>query len=362
MSFNTLRGLTRKRLARAVVGILLLAGAAFAEYGLANIPRPVNLDTTGKFSPATIKLGQEELVIEGPVIDSAEGLLFSHNGRANEVVEASFGRARLAEETIGSFESVGSKPPSTPANIEYRAEEAKSPPAGHEPCRTRVELCVTSKMPAELHLSQRERPGGNHYRYLEMTARGAEIVSHLETHSPNGSYVEPGCQKRLSVGDWNHSITVNVTTIVDENSSLRLYFRPVTPESTPWADADGFLPFDVGVSETMNPDDPRPFEARAVSIRSLIGGNSTSGPPTLSAMSTGNGPLLTISDLRIGSDQLHLSVVGKGWVKINGKDETVSLLKLVTENPLLATLLGAANAALLALVARLILKSSPASP
>ena len=41
--------------AALTLGLLLLTGAAFAEYKLANVPRPVDLKTTGKFSPATIR-------------------------------------------------------------------------------------------------------------------------------------------------------------------------------------------------------------------------------------------------------------------------------------------------------------------
>src|SRR5216684_5380600 len=176
MPFNPLMAYRRQRLARAGLGLLLLAAAAFAQYKLANVAHPVNLETTGKFSPATIRLGREELVIEGPVVHSSKGMLLSHDGRPNETVDARFDRARLAEQTISVFESVGSKPPSAPGKIDYRPDEPKSPFTSDEPCHTRVEL-LASKMPAEIHIFQLGDPGLNHYRHFEISTRGVELVS-----------------------------------------------------------------------------------------------------------------------------------------------------------------------------------------
>ena len=362
MSFNTLMALRRQRIARAGVGLLVLAGAAFAQYKLANVPVPVNLETTGRFSPATIKLGQEELIIEEPVVNSAEGMLFSHDGRPNEIVDVSFEYARLDEQTVGKFASIGLSPPSTPSNIDYRAQDSKSPLISGEPCRTRVELRATSRMPDEIHLFQLGDPGLNHDRHLEMKTRGAELVSHLLIESPSGSYLESGCQKVLKVGDWNQPSSIDVTTIAAEDSDLRLSFKPLTASSNLWEDTEGFFaPFELGEPQ-LKPTDPPPFQARAVSIRSLSRGDSPSAVLTLvSARCTSGGPLLTIHGLRVGSDQLQLSITGKGLVKIDGEDVTVNLSNRLRENPVFSGLLAAANTALLAWVARLTLKTPSTS-
>ena len=362
MSFKFLRALRRQRIVRAGVGLLVLAGAAFAQYKLANVPQPVNLETTGNFSPATVRLGQEELIIEGPFVNSTEGLLFSHDGGPNEFTDISFERARLDEQTLKMFESLGLKPPSTPAGIDYRAQESGKPSSGGEPCRTRIELRAAAQMPAELHLFQLGTAGLNRYRHLEITAKGAELVSHLLTESPGDSDVGPGCRKLLRVGDWNQSLsTIEVATIVADQTPLRLSFKPLTPDSALWGeDGAGFEPLDLGAPK-LNPNDPPPFQARTVSIRRL--GDQASVPvPLLSAQSTSDGPPLTIYGLRIGSDQLQLSIAGKGWAKVNGEEVTVDFLNRVQENPIPSALLAAANAALLAWVTRLILKSSSTSP
>jgi hypothetical protein len=363
MPFKSLMGFMQWRLARAGLGLLVLAAAVLVQYKLANIPQPVNLDTTEKFSPAKVRLGQEKLIIEGPVVNSSEGVLFSHNGKPNEIVNATFDRARLDEETIEIFRESGLSPPSITARIDYRAENPTTAPVGDESCRTQVELRATPKMPDEIHLFQLDAPGLNNYRQLEMTIRGAELTSQLVTGSPSGSYLEPGCQKELKVGDWNKSIANDVTTIAAENSALRFRFLPLKTDSPLWGDAEGFFePFDLGAPQ-IESTAPSSFQARAVSISPLGDGNKLSSKPALlSAQSVDGGPLLTISGLKIGSDQLLISVAGKGWVQIDGEDATVNLLNRIEENPIPAAILGAANAALLAWVARLVFKQPSPSP
>ncbi|HMG76292.1 MAG TPA: hypothetical protein VK582_22655, partial [Pyrinomonadaceae bacterium] len=156
---------------------------------------------------------------------------------------------------------------------------------------------------------------------------------------------------------------VGLTSIIGEGSDLRLYFRPLKPDSSPWADAGGVLRLDLGGAQKLNPNDPPPFQARAISIRSLGGGNSIPVAPALiSARSTDDGSLLSINDFKIDSDQLQLSITGKGWVTINGEPETVNFLKRVQENPILLALLAAFDTALLAWVARIMFKTTSTKP
>jgi len=359
MSFNPLKAFKRHRIARAGVGLLVLAGAALAEYKLANVPRPVNLETTGRFSPATIRLGQAELVIGGPVVDSKERLLFSHEGKPNETVDISSDHARLDEDTREMFEHFGARILSTPTQIDYRAEDPTESSASLEPCHTRVEILAASKMPDEIHIFQLGDPGANSFRHLRMRAKGAELVLNLVTRSPSdNSEGAPGCQYVIRVGDWHDNITaLDLTAVNSEDSDLRLNFRRLMRDSTPWADTEGVLPLDLGTQQLTPASSPPPFQARSVSIKSLDLGN----PRTLlSAIS--DGPLLTIRDLKIGSDQIQLTIAGTGWVKIDGKPWTVNFLDRLMENKILAALLAAANAALLALVARLIFKTPSTKP
>lgn len=80
MPLNRLIAFTRQRLVRAVVGILVLAGAAFAQYKLAHVPRAVDVATIKELSPATTSEG-EEIIIEAPVINAVGGRCFLMMGR-----------------------------------------------------------------------------------------------------------------------------------------------------------------------------------------------------------------------------------------------------------------------------------------
>ena len=360
MPFNRLIALTRQRLARAVVGILVLAGVAFAQYKLAHVPRAVDVATINELSPALIKDG-EEFVIEAPTINAAEGMLFSHDGKTNEIVDVSFDQARLDAATVATFESYGFglKPPATPARIYYQAQE--SPPSTEQPCHTQVELRTTSQMPAEIRLSQFDPPGSKLDRYLQVKFKGAELTTNVITDSADDSDRGPGCQKLLRVGDWKQSFASGSATIVAaQDSPVRFYFRPRTADENLWAETQGFLPLALGARKE-NSTQPV-FQAREVSIN-LVGSDGSS-VARVSARSADGGPLLTINGLSLGPDQMRISIAGKGFVKVNGKPATVNLLKPIQDNPILLALLVATNGALLAWVARLVFKTpqNSASP
>jgi len=358
MSFNPLRTFKQHRIARAGVALVVLAGAAFAEYKLANVPQPVDLKTTGQFSPATIKLGQAELIIKGPEVTSKERVLFSHNGKPKETLDTSFDNARLDDDTREMFESFGERLPSPPTRIAYQAKKSEESSASGKPCSTRVEISAPLKMPDEIHIFQLEVPGVNLNRYLEMKTKGGELVLNLLTRSSDNSALGPGCQYEIKVGDWSEPITETAVAIVNaEASDLRLRFKPLTLNSSPWAETDGFLLVDLGVPQ-VKPKDLPPFRASAVSIESL----DTDHPHTfLSADSTKPGELLTIKDLKIGSDQIQVNIDGTGWVKIGEKPWTVNFMKRLEENKILGAILTAANFALLGWLSRLVLKA-PSKP
>ena len=65
----------QKRLVRILVALLILAGAIYLQYWLANIPLPVDVETSKPpNTPAGAALVKhEELVIEGPTIDNSGG-------------------------------------------------------------------------------------------------------------------------------------------------------------------------------------------------------------------------------------------------------------------------------------------------
>jgi len=56
---------------------------------------------------------------------------------------------------------------------------------------------------------------------------------------------------------------------------------------------------------------------------------------------------ITVSDPSVKADEVQMQVTGEGWVELDGRAITVNLLPWLTDNPLLAGLFAALNAALL---------------
>lgn len=356
MSFKRVRALWQKRIVRALVGILVLAAAVLGAYKLAHVPRPVDLAVAGKFAPGTIKVGEQELIIEGPVVDRDEGLLFSYDTGKKGIVQLGFDRARLDDSTLQMLDGIGVKLPETYGPIDYRGAQIRSSTADQEPCGTRIELKIASPEPAEISLLQLSKPGLDGHRELVITARGAELVVRMQTDSDDNSSA-PGCKKRLKVHDVTHSTALPVTVHVAENSNIHLHFFPLKADSAPWDDAEGSLTLDLGGPPKLRPTDPPPFQARAVSIRAPGNGSSANARPVLSARSEAQGPLLTISGLRVFSDQIQVNVAGKGWLEVDGVPQTTNFMEFIEENTLVSMLLVAAYTALLGWVARLVFKT-----
>jgi hypothetical protein len=360
MSFNFLFELWQRRTVRAGVALLVLAAATFAQYKLAHVPRTTDLAAEGKFAPATIKLGEQQLIIEGPVVNAEQGLLFSYESGTNAIVQVGFDRARLDEQTVELFEELEIKLPATWASIDYRAEQNNIPRPG-KPCSTGIELRASAKTPAEIRISQFGELGRNSHRHVQIIASDAELIANLGTEVQGESDLAPGCQKTLTVDKLSHSTSLDLTAHVAENSEVRLTFLPLGADSKPWGDEQGSVELLLGGSPKLKSVDAPPFQARAVSIRSLDTGAPTKAATVLSARSEAGGPLLSISGLKVFSDKLEVNVAGKGMVEINGVAQTTNLLQTFEENPITSALLLAANAALLAWVARLVFKSPQAS-
>jgi hypothetical protein len=315
----------------------------------------MDIGETGKFSPATIKLNQE-LVIEGPVVSSPDGLLLLHDGRANEVVDAHFDSARLGEQTI---EDLPYKLPVTPMRIDYVLAEASQKPASGGPCRTFIHIKAKDGVPPSgLHFYQLAAgPNGN--RQLEMKVDGKELIVDLVTDTPPGVTIETeGCRKFLRPGgfrDWPVPTTLPVTVIAAAGSSFRFIFRPLD-KNIPLFDGDQlalFAPFDLGPPKTA-PNDPAPFQARVVSVKTLQSSDSIP-PPLLSVQSADGGPLLIVSDLRVGADELQINVAGVGAMKINGQVQTVNFREALARlGPLPQALMVALDAALIAWFIRIL--------
>jgi len=362
---SDLKSYLRKRWVRALLGGAVFVAVIYVQYRLADWPVAVDLAETGKFSPVTLRLGQEELLIERPVVNSPEGVLLAHTGEPNEIVDIRFDNARLDPDTFEMLTDLGSNPPSAPAAIKFSPRELNVPNAAGvdgDPCRTFVTAgwANPGSPPAELKFFQLETPGLDRFRHLEMQVTGGELLVQIlpksgESDDGGGgdAKVATGCRNLLRAGDMEETLgEVGVGAIAADGSAFRWHFRPRMRGVYLWSGADGlFQPFILGQPQVSAANAPPPLQARAVRVRSLEAGRggaaSSAQPELLSAQSVDGAPLLSLSALKVGSDQLQINVSGNGWVRINGVDRSVNLFERLNDlSPLGALLFAALNGAL----------------
>ncbi|HEX8150635.1 MAG TPA: toll/interleukin-1 receptor domain-containing protein [Pyrinomonadaceae bacterium] len=331
---------------RLVAGLLLLSAALAPQVRLAYRPEPVSLEETGKFSPAAARLGREVLTIEAPAPD-AGGLLLTHVGKAGEIVDLGFERARLDGETLVLFGE--QNPPTSPSPIDY-VTTRPAPGAPGEPCRTfiRVRAADPRRPPSALHFYQKPAPDA--VRAVELKADGGVLVS-VDTDMPDeGDGRAPGCGKLLQVAPGFSAPVSGVSTVgvvAEADSGARFSFSPATKNDSLWNGAEGFFqPFAFGKAA------PAVLRARAVEVRAL-GGQASGAAPALGARSVDGGEPLSVESLQVGPDRLQVQVTGVGFLKVNGEDHADPLGR-VRRHPLPSLLLAAADAALLAWVVHLL--------
>jgi hypothetical protein len=335
------RLLFRKRRVRILIGLVIIAFLAGTQYYLANVPLPVDLETS-KTPP--VRAGQE-FVLDRPVIGIAPANVFGHQGDENEIIEAQFTNARVADETIVNehFDPSAAKP----GPISY----GTLPPgkADSPPCTTTLELKLGSAQTptGQIRLFQSNAPGNENYRDLEAQSN-TEILLTLQTIPGNpppgqetGAYDNgPGCEKRIKGRSWNEekggALVLKLGAV--PNSKLSFRFLPRRKEAPIWNGADGLLePFRVASPI---------YTAQRVAI----------GPPggksAFEATSAKDTHPLRVNRLKIGSDQFIVELSGMGFVTINGETVTVNSFDRIKKYPLWAALFAIANGALLAWLIR----------
>ncbi len=358
MPLRLLKNYWQGRALRLGLGLLVLIVAAIGQYYLANVRLPVNVAGTNKFSPATVKLGEEELIIDQPVVSLADGLLLAHNGNANETVDVNLDNAWLAKATVDLLQSIGVDPPQTAGKVSFTTQNPAGRPANGEACRTffRLELIDATKPLDRIHFYQLEAPGLDRYRQIEIRPIGQDLVLRIATElPPGGTNGSPGCRKLLKVDEWSQYLngSLGIDVVVKAGSSLRLRFQSVTGNRSLWRGPGGlFEAFTLG-SPKLKPSDATPLQTHGMRIRRQ-NDNSPTSPDVLSAKNVDGGDLLIVNGLKIGSDQLQINASGKGKVVVNGDEVTVDLLERAKRFPLPAGLLATANAALLAWFTRLL--------
>lgn len=375
----TLRAITQaagvywqKRFVRIVVAILVLTGAVFFQYRLAQFfPLPVEVEKGApQYSPATAGvIRREELVVDSPTwqtpgaatVDSS--LLFTYEGREYVQVEAYFEAAHLHDDIIQLLQDdrdLKQLPPPGLQPISYTTADDESiappgnqaPPQNDVPCRTSIHLtsAAPAKLPTQLHFFPME--GSDRRLLFEMTAEGTdlmvEIVTRNSAANSEGKIQGPGCTKSLSVGDWKHppfASPVALHIVVPAGKRLQFSFL-TSAGKAPWSADIGYEPFRLELA---------PLTARAV--RKVKQGTS-SGSPLFEASSIQGVEPLLLKHLWIRSGEAQLNFSGKAMVRENGKYvATFDPWEFAKKNPLLLAVLTILNAGLLEWIRRVVFGS-----
>jgi hypothetical protein len=368
---ETLRRYWQKRLIRILVALLVLGGAIYLQYRLANIPLPVDVEDPDRpYTPLTAELiKQEILVVDGPIINRQgpnARVLFAGDGAEAVAVEVRFDSARIGQKFINILRTDPQQtlPPETREPISYVAqagEEAKeqAPPENAQvqqelaPCRTALEVSLADNatMPRELHFFQKTA-GSERHRPLEIRAVDSDLLVRLETRNfaeGLGTMRGKDCNKSLTVGSWNTSFSapIPIDIVVPAGSSFRLSFTG----------AEGKLSSGKGDYE------PFKFVALPLNARAVRKMKESVPAPTLfeAARVEGQEPLV-LKHLRVGSEQIQLDFAGQAMVQQNGKFAvTFNLLQFAKDNPILAGILAMFDAALLEWIRRTLMGSRTAT-
>ncbi|MEP6820550.1 MAG: hypothetical protein ABJA18_13525 [bacterium] len=362
---------------RILVALLVLAGAIYLQYRLANIPLPVDVEKSKPpYTPITAEIiKREELEVETPTVDNSvpASVFLSGEGADFISVEARFDSAQISQDFIDLLQTdprERSFPTRARQLIVYgpMVDEEVLTPARKtmlqlekpktKPCRTSIEvkLAKGSNMPAALHFFQ-VNPGSDRHRNFEIKADGTDVVVELLTRNFTtdlGEMSGPDCSKTLSIGEWRRSFTapVPIDIVVPSGTSFRFSFTSAEGK-TPWTGAGNFYePFGLIAF---------PLNVRAVREvkHEPSPAGSASTLPILNARSLDGQPPLVLKYFRVGSDKLQLDFAGQAMVQENGTYAvTFSLLDFAKQNWIVAALLAMLDAALLEWIRRAIFKGT----
>ena len=350
MSFRLQEKFRHIRITRLIVCAVVLTVAFFAQYKLTTIPFVGDINNKNQFSPASVNLNRDKLVIEGPVVSSAERVLLAYEGGKNQIVDAHFPTARLADDTRQDLLDADIELPATAGRIDYSTPESEQAPAAGEQCKTSLQfVLMDSSQPSTLKFYQPEAAGTGNRRSLEIEVGGGDILVEMGTATPTGEMAETqGCSKLLTV--TGHAgvplpASLSISAIVPAGSTFSINFQPLNTEAAVSESVGTFQ------SPTDDTDKKPTFEAKAINIV-----NYQNGDPILGARSMEGGPLLSMSSLAVDFDKLQVKVSGVGQLIDHGEIVTVDFLERLQKHPFIATIIGGLNAALIAWFISLIRK------
>lgn len=358
---STVKTFWKKRLVRILVAAVVLGSAVYAQYRLARIPLPVDVEISkAGYTPATAALFKREmLVLRGPsrqTADEAEReMLFADNGSESVTVETHFQSARLHDDTTNLLVHANKPVPSPglheivystegdAASSSTRPRQPVNPSA--KPCQTAIHISLADKnrVPTELQFYQTDGPGALHNRTFEMKALGADLVVELLTRNLVANFQGAGCTKTILVGDWTHTFAspVPLKIILPAGTTLQFWFTPLE-EKAPWQGPDGVF---------------EAFELEALPIAVSSVSKVANNDQVFNANSAKATQPLLLKRLLIGSSELQIHYAGEALVKENGNYAvTFNVWEFAKSNPLLASIFAMLDAALLEWIRRIVFK------
>lgn len=349
---------------RKIGAVLALVSAAGVQYGLANIPVTVDV---AQFSPLIVA-AENELVLQGPVINSRDGLLFSKTVETDQILDVYFPQAQLASATATQLGV-----PEELRSIKYITQEPGATSSVKQNCHSSIEIRLVDSTTSTPDIRLYQFEGQSDSPYVEMEVKNAALAVSLNTDSdaPDHSLAPCGYEKLLQLSSPQNSTAQSgqprqlhitqagppIQVMVGGDSSFRFFFRPLEKGPSSQASSAVMLPLDLGSPKTKF-EDPPPFLVHAVWKASQSKSEGRGINVEFSARALSSQALLDISKLEIGSDRMQLALSGKAYVEVQGKEQTADLWDKVKEVPLLERIVEAANGALLTWVGVVLFRKS----
>jgi hypothetical protein len=330
------------KLARLTVLFLV----ALLQYGLAHIPLSVDLQAEKAFNPAKVTRAQQDLLLEAPLIRAGQELLLSSQCPSGEITEVRLAQAQLTDDTLRGLRQLGANPPSDSESLRYVPEGTNRPTQSSAKCTSQLEvkLADAGHPPSRLRVFQLGDLASDPNPYFELKSAGSDLVVQVSADSTTNSLADCGYKVRLEVGDWSVRISapLPIAALAAQDSDLRFHFRSLTT-------SEGALSQNISLgTPPMNLGDPPGFRAQAVVVEQLALSGLGQPPATILAGHGTHDAPLVLTGLEIRPDNIQVRVSGKGRVYINGNEEAFNLFDWVKRSPIVESLLGVANTALVA--------------
>jgi hypothetical protein len=331
----------RRATQRVAVSICLIA-AVGVQYRLVYMP-VADLQDTHKFKPASLKAGEKVASFVDPQTDDPH-FNFSfdqpaESGQPNMIVDAYFDKAALSDQTVQRLTALGLQVPSGLASISYLNVSD-----GHAECRTEFTVETTASAAAAVQFAQNENAPSERHRLIDIKMTGYDSTVTLASAGGFGPGAEAQCHIDLKVGSWTEKTEgfMPIKLQVPAGNGFRFRWALSDIKLKGWpteGKAQSLLRFGTHSRES--------FRAREIKIFPFGGHDSDAAKHGLDARSIAAADPLTIDSLQIAADRIEVYAEGKGRTIEDGKVmSSADLLAAITQNPLLALLLTALNAAL----------------